>query len=64
MRLAEGTGHCAKVRALTTAHRNNIRQQIDALRAMERALSDLVDQCEAETQRQDCPIIDELNAKS
>lgn len=64
MRLAEGTGHCAKVRALTTAHRDNVRQQIDTLREMERALSALVDRCEADTQGQDCPIIDELVAKS
>lgn len=64
MQLAQRNNHRDKVRALTAAHRHNVRQQIDALRQIDRALSDLVDKCETDTQRPGCPIIHELNAKS
>ena len=62
MRLAECSEHCEKVRGVTVAHRNNVRQQIDALRQIERALNELVDKCGSDT-HPNCPIIDELKQR-
>lgn len=59
LRLRDCSEHCEKVRAVTIAHRDNIRDQIDALRQIERALNALVDECKPDTQS-NCPIIDEL----
>jgi MerR family mercuric resistance operon transcriptional regulator len=62
MRLGECSAHCDKVRAVTVAHRNNVRQQIDALRQIERALNELVEKCGPDT-HPNCPIIDELKGR-
>jgi MerR family transcriptional regulator, mercuric resistance operon regulatory protein len=62
LRLRECGAHCDKVRAVAVAQRNNLRHQIDALRQIERALSDMVDECESDTQSY-CPIIHELEGK-
>lgn len=62
MRLRACGAHCDKVRDVVIAHRNNVRHQIDALQQIERALSELVNECEPDTQSC-CPIIHELEGR-
>lgn len=61
MQLGERSSCCDQVRAVTVAHRNNVRQQIDALRKIEQVLNGHVDKC-ARRAAPHCPILDELKA--
>jgi MerR family mercuric resistance operon transcriptional regulator len=62
MRLNEGGVCCEKARAVTEAHRDDIRRKIADLRKLERALSTLIDECQP-TRWPDCPIMGALSAK-
>jgi MerR family mercuric resistance operon transcriptional regulator len=61
MRLNEGDVCCEKARAVTEAHRDDIRSKIADLRQLDRALSKLIDECQP-TRWPDCPIMDALSS--
>jgi MerR family transcriptional regulator, mercuric resistance operon regulatory protein len=57
----EGAPSCERVREITLAHAHDIRQKIDDLERMDRALRQLAEQCE-DGEAMDCPVIDALFA--
>lgn len=62
LELYRDTGRAsAEVRETATGHIEAIRAKMKELRAMERTLSRLIDQC-AGNERPDCPILDELSS--
>jgi MerR family transcriptional regulator, mercuric resistance operon regulatory protein len=52
---------CAKVKSITDQHIANIRKRIKDLARLERALSEMVEQCPG-GESPDCPILDALAA--
>ena len=50
---------CADVKAMTLAHRNDVRQKLADLKRLDTALADLAGRCQA-SQGQDCAIFDAL----
>jgi MerR family transcriptional regulator, mercuric resistance operon regulatory protein len=56
-----GQSACAEVRKISAAHLSDVRARISDLRAMERALTAAVRQCDA-GQHVSCPLIDALSA--
>lgn len=57
---ANGREICAEARALAADHLAEVRAKIADLRAMERALSDAVERCDAVEQPR-CPVIEALS---
>ncbi len=57
--LTDDDKSCVQVRELTATHLNDVRDKIKDLKKMERALRDMVAQCDADTSP-DCPIIEVL----
>lgn len=59
---AGGEGACAEARDLAAAHLGDVRARITDLRAMESALAEAVQRCDA-GEAPCCPLIDTLSAK-
>ncbi len=59
--MADGSGGCAEVYALTTQHVDVVRRKIADLRKLERILSSTAARC-ARDASPDCPIIEALSA--
>ena len=57
---SDGTNACNEVREISVAHLADVRKRIADLRAMERALSSAIRQCDA-GQQPGCPLIDALS---
>ena len=57
-----GGGACSKVRDLASIHLRDVRRRMSELRAMERALSASVRQCDT-GKRQACPVIEALSGR-
>lgn len=55
----EGAPNCEQVREITLAHAHDIRQKIDDLERMDRALRQLAEQCE-DGEAMVCPVIEAL----
>lgn len=60
VRLKDGGACCEQARAVTIAHRQDVRRKIADLRRLDRALKLLIDECQPE-RWPDCPIIDALS---
>ena len=60
LRLHEGGACCEKARAVTAAHRDDVRRKIADLKRLDRALSGLIDECQPARWPQ-CPIMDALS---
>jgi MerR family mercuric resistance operon transcriptional regulator len=60
MGLNASAARCEKARAMTAAHRDEVRRKIADLKRLERALSVLVDECRRDSWPE-CPIIDALS---
>ena len=63
MRLHEGGACCDKARAVTAAHRDDVRRKIADLERLDRALSGLVDECQP-ARWPVCPIMDALSTST
>lgn len=63
LRLNEGGACCEKARAVTIAHREEIRRKIADLKRLDRALDNLIDECQPDRWPQ-CPIMDALSKAS
>lgn len=63
LRLNEGGACCEKARAVTIAHRDEIRRKITDLKHLDRALDNLIDECRPDRWPQ-CPIMDALSKTS
>lgn len=59
LRLSEGGACCEKARAVTVAHREEVRRKIADLKRLDRALNNLIDECQPDRWPQ-CPILDAL----
>ena len=60
IRLNEGGACCEKARAVTVAHRNEVRRKITDLKRLDCALSGLIDECQP-VHWPVCPIMDSLS---
>lgn len=58
--LNEGGACCEKARAVTVAHRAEVRRKISDLKKLDRALSTLIDECRP-PRWPECPIMDALS---
>lgn len=60
LRLNEGGACCEKARAVTMAHRDEVRRKIADLKRLDRALNTLINECQPDRWPQ-CPIMDALS---
>jgi len=60
IRLNDGSTCCEQARAVTIAHRQDVRRKIADLERLDRALKDLIDDCQPERWPA-CPIMDALS---
>lgn len=60
LKLEDGT-HCREASALATTKLADVRQRLQSLKRMEKALSTLVNACEAKRGKASCPLIEALN---
>lgn len=63
LRLNEGGACCERARAVTLAHRRDVRRKIADLKKLDRALSGLIDECQP-ARWPECPIMDALTGHS
>ena len=59
LRLNDGGACCEKARAVTIAHRGEVRRKIADLKRLDRALNTLIEECQPDRWPQ-CPIMDAL----
>lgn len=62
VRLSDGGACCEKARAVTVAHRTDIRRKIADLKRLDRALSGLIAEC-GPARSPECPILEALTGK-
>ena len=60
LRLNEGGACCETARAVTMAHRDEVRRKIADLKRLDRALNTLINECQPDRWPQ-CPIMDALS---
>ena len=60
IRLNEGGACCEKARDVTVEHRNEVRRKITDLKRLDRALSNLIDECRP-ARWPECPILEALS---
>ncbi len=62
LRLNDGGACCEKARAVTIAHRDEVRRKIADLKRLDRALKGLIDECQP-ARWPECPIMEALAGK-
>lgn len=63
IRLNDGGACCDKARAVTVAHRDDVRRKITDLKRLDRALSGLIDECQP-ARWPECPIMGALSSSA
>ncbi len=59
---SENTGRCDRVRKRASEKLVNVQSKIKNLKAIEKNLKNLIDECEARKSQQECPIIEGIEA--
>lgn len=61
---SESTGRCDRVRKRATDKLSNVQSKIKTLREIEKNLKNLIGECEARKNQEDCPIIEGMEVQN
>jgi DNA-binding transcriptional MerR regulator len=61
---SENTGRCDRVRKRATDKLDNVQSKIRNLKGIEKNLKELINECEARKNQQECPIIEGMENKN